>query len=293
MPHDPTQQAIRIGTMVDGLADAPGWIRQTLPHGFESFQISFWQNTGDKNLEQLAGDVGDALAGSSAVLSSLGVFGNPLEHDDDAERTRQGWRDLIDAAPRFGVDLVCGFAGRLNDRPIHESMPRFAEVFGPLAARAADAGVRLAFENCDMGGNWGRGHWNIAHDPRAWEMMFNVLDAANVGLEWEPCHQMVSLIEPVAQLKSCCPPARCFTCTAKTQPFTGTGCVSTASTPSGVTPAPPSTAWRRRRRTSSTARRGLATPTGLRCLKRCAATATRDLWTSKGFTTRSTWTRWR
>ena len=210
MPHDPTQQAIRIGTMVDGLGDAPGWIRQTLPHGFESFQVSFWQNTGDKGLDRLAGDVGDTLAGSGAVLSSLGVFGNPLEHDDDAERTRQGWRDLIDAAPRFGVDLVCGFAGRLNDRPIHESMPRFAEVFGPLAARADDVGVRLAFENCDMGGNWGRGHWNIAHDPRAWEMMFNVLDAANVGLEWEPCHQMVSLIEPVAQLKKLLPTGKVF-----------------------------------------------------------------------------------
>ena len=199
--------------MVDGLDDAPNWIRQILPHGFESFQISFWQNTGDVDLARLAGELNDTLAGSDATVSSLAVFGNPLEHDDDAERTRQAWRDLIDTAPRVHAGLVCGFAGRLNDEPIHASMPRFAEVFGPLARRAADQGIRLAFENCDMGGNWGRGHWNIAHDPRAWEMMFNVLDSKtgeNVGLEWEPCHQMVSLIEPVAQLKKLLPTGKVF-----------------------------------------------------------------------------------
>jgi len=216
MPSDPSSphpESIRIGTLVDGLNDAANWIGQILPLGFESFQISFWQKTGNVDLERLAGDLDAALSGSAAVVSSLAVFGNPLEHDDEAERTRQAWRDLIDAAPRFGAGLVAGFAGRLNDEPIHASMPRFAEVFTPLAKRAADHGVRLAFENCDMGGNWGRGHWNIAHDPLAWEMMFNALDAKtgeNVGLEWEPCHQMVSLIEPVAQLKKLLPTGKVF-----------------------------------------------------------------------------------
>jgi sugar phosphate isomerase/epimerase len=31
--------------------------------------------------------------------------------------------------------------------------------------------------------------------------MFDALPVANIGLEWEPCHQMVSLIDPIPQLR--------------------------------------------------------------------------------------------
>lgn len=34
-----------------------------------------------------------------------------------------------------------------------------------------------------------------------WEMMFNEVPMDNIGLEWEPCHQMVSLIDPIPQLR--------------------------------------------------------------------------------------------
>jgi sugar phosphate isomerase/epimerase len=61
--------------------------------------------------------------------------------------------------------------------------------------------VRLAFENCEMGGSWAAGDWNIAQYPTAWELMFNELPADNIGLEWEPCHQMVKLIDPMPQLR--------------------------------------------------------------------------------------------
>ncbi len=52
-----------------------------------------------------------------------------------------------------------------------------------------------------MGGNWSKGNWNIAHNPAAWELMFNALPEDNLGLQWEPCHQMVQLIDPLPQLK--------------------------------------------------------------------------------------------
>ena len=52
-----------------------------------------------------------------------------------------------------------------------------------------------------MDGNWASGDWNIAHNPDAWEMMFNELSADNIGLEWEPCHQLVYLIEPLPQIR--------------------------------------------------------------------------------------------
>ena len=194
-------ETVRIGTLVNGGANTAGYIRQILPHGFESFSITFWQTLGDTNLKKLAAEVKDALAGSETIISSLGVFGNPLMDDEKAKATRDGWKKLIDAAHLFGTDLVCGFTGRVVDKRIDESMPRYAQVFGPLAKRAKDKGVRLAFENCDMGGTWWRGDWNIAHGPAAWELMFNAIPSDNVGLEWEPCHQMVKLIDPMPQLR--------------------------------------------------------------------------------------------
>ena len=194
-------EKIRIGTLVSGSEHGANYIRQIRPYGFESFSITFWKTLQGADLEKLAREVNEALAGSGAVISCIGVFGNPLgDRPIDAE-SRDAWTKLIDAAHLFDCDLVTGFAGRVVDRPIDESIPRYAEVFGPLAKRAADKGVRLAFENCEMGGDWQRGDWNIAHGPTSWEMMFNAIPSENVGLEWEPCHQMVKLIDPMPQLR--------------------------------------------------------------------------------------------
>lgn len=195
------KETIRIGTLVNKGQDSPAYIRQILPHGFESFSITFWQELANTDLERLAREVREVLGDSGAVVSSLGMFGNPLGDNPIDNNTRDGWAKLIDAAHLFGCDVVAGFAGRVVDKPVPESMPRFKEVFGPLAKRAADRGVRLAFENCEMGGDWNKGDWNIAHNPAAWEMMFNELPNENLGLEWEPAHQLVQLIEPLPQLR--------------------------------------------------------------------------------------------
>lgn len=193
---------IRIGTLVKGNGEDPGsYIRQIKPHGFESFQIFFWQTLGGKDLRRLSGEVLEAIGGDDITVSSIGVFGNPLETGPTDLETLRGWEQAIDCARLFGADVVAGFTGRLRGQPIDASIPRFKEVFGELAKRAADNGVRIAFENCDMGGTWKSGDWNIAHNPAAWELMFDAVPAENIGLEWEPCHQMVNLIDPLPQLR--------------------------------------------------------------------------------------------
>jgi len=196
----PNGHNIRIGTLVGKGQDSPDYIRQILHHGFESFGITFWQTLGGTDLERLAGEVKGVLDGSGVVISSLRIFGNPLENEPIDRETRQGWAKLVDHAHLFGADVVAGFAGRLRGKPIPESIPRFKEVFGELAQRAQEKGVRLAFENCSMGGNWETGDWNIAHNPDAWELMFEAVPDENVGLEWEPAHQMDKLIDPIPQL---------------------------------------------------------------------------------------------
>ena len=199
------QLDIRMGTLVNAGPDCPSYIRQILPHGFESFSLSFWQTLGGTDLAELAPKVTEALSDSGAVISSLAVFGNPLEAEPKDLETLAGWEACIDHAHLFGADIVAGFTGRLRGKPIPDCIGRFAEVFGPLAKRAADQGVRLAFENYPMGGDWRTGDWNIAHNPKAWGLMFDAVPAENIGLEWEPCHQMCQLIDPVAQLRKWVP----------------------------------------------------------------------------------------
>ncbi len=197
---------IRIGTLVNGwIPDPAGYIRQILPYGFESFQITFWQSALNVDLPALADSIHGALSGSGACVSSIAVYGNPLENSTIDEESRRSWELLIDNAHLFDTNIVAGFTGRLRGRPLDESLPAFKQVFGPLARRAADQGVRLAFENCTMDGNWQSGDWNIAHNPDAWERMFNQLPDENLGLEWEPCHQMTQLIDPMPQLRTWVP----------------------------------------------------------------------------------------
>ena len=187
-------QDIRIGTLVPA-AQSLAYVPQLLPHGFESFSLTFWQEI-NVDFAQNSAAVKE-LVGDKAVISSLGFFGNPLQNEDHV----RGFEQVIDNAHLYGTNLVCGFAGALEDRPVDESLPQFKKVWGELAKRAEDKGVRIAFENCDMGGWWHAPKFNIAHSPTAWEKMFHEVPSEALGLEWEPCHQMVSLIDPLPQLR--------------------------------------------------------------------------------------------
>lgn len=198
--NDPLK-SIRVGTMVRANNDDPaGYVREILPHGFESLEPYFWQVV-DKDLPRLAGELKEAIGDRDVTMRVLGMFGNPLEEGKLDHATLEGWKALIDNAHLFGADTVAGFTGRVRGKPIEESLPRFKQVWGELARRAADKGVRLAFENCAMDGNWASGDWNIAHNPDAWELMFDALPNDNLGLEWEPCHQHVYLIDPIPQIR--------------------------------------------------------------------------------------------
>lgn len=190
---------IGIGTLC-GLAKAPQVLPQIVGHGFESFELTLWRAIDGVDLAANAKQCLEAL-GDKAEISSVGIYGNPLSD----EETARDWATLIKGAKYYGAKVVCGFAGAVEDKPIDQNMQRFKEVFGPLAKLAADEGVKIAFENCDMGGTWESPKWNIAHSPRAWEMMFNEVPGDTLGLEWEPCHQMYSLIDPIAQLRKWAP----------------------------------------------------------------------------------------
>lgn len=194
-----------IGTLVKGDKDPARAIRELAPLGFESFSIMFWQSLGAVDPAKLAHEVRAAAAETGTVVSSVSIYGDILRGDAAAEETLHGFEALIDSAHGFGTDIVSGFTGRVTDRPIEESIGPWKSAFEGLLARAEDKGVRLAMENCRMGGTWKTGRWNLAIGPDAWEALFNEIPSASLGLEWEPCHQLLCLSDPVAQLQRWAP----------------------------------------------------------------------------------------
>ena len=196
---------IRIGTMVKASMERPGpYVSRLVELGFESIEPFFWQVM-DKDLKKLARELKGAIGDADVVIDTLGMFGNPLEEGELDRKTLAGWEALIDNAHLFGAKTIAGFTGRIRGKPLEESLPRFKTVWSKLAKRAADKGLRLAFENCAMDGNWQSGDWNIAHNPDAWELMFDAVPDDNLGLEWEPCHQLVYLIDPIPQIRKWAP----------------------------------------------------------------------------------------
>jgi sugar phosphate isomerase/epimerase len=192
--------SILIGTMLQAEEDPAGAIRRLAPLGFESFAVMFWQTLGGVDLPRLADAVRAAAAETGTVVSAVSLYGNPLRGDSMAAETRQGVDELIDCAARFGARVVGCFTGRVKDRPIEESIGPWKLLFSEHLKRAEASGVRLALENCRFGGTWKHGDWNIAINPDAWELLFNEIPSASLGLEWEPCHQLLCLADPVAQL---------------------------------------------------------------------------------------------
>ena len=117
---------IRIGTMVRAnKPDPAGYVRQILPHGFESIEPFFWQTLGGVDLPKLARDIREAIGDRDVKVGALGMFGNPLEGEDLDRQTLEGWEQLIDHAHLFGTDIVSGFTGRVRGKPLPDSLPRF------------------------------------------------------------------------------------------------------------------------------------------------------------------------
>ncbi len=187
---------IAIGTCVPG-RNFLTWAPALKDKGFECFAVNFHMTFGDIRLEELAPKVRALLDGSGVRVSSLGYYCNALQYEEH-EKLLHG---CVDMAAAFGTDTVSTFAGALEGESVEAALPRFRQVFGELARHAADKGVRLAIENCPMGGTWQKNTCNIGFNPRAWDMMFNEVDSPALGLEWEPAHQMHQLIDPVACLR--------------------------------------------------------------------------------------------
>ena len=196
------QQDILVGTLVQVNANTESYLRQIIPYGFESFAFTFGHNVAaNRDPVELADKIMPILEAANVKVGAISIFGNPLKDDEKAEQTRKDLNRLVECAHLFKTDVVTGFTGRVPGVPVPESIPRFKEVWTPIVEKAGALGVKVGFENCPMGGTWGSGDFNIAFNPSAWELIFEAIPLPNIGLEWEPCHQMTQLIDPIPQIK--------------------------------------------------------------------------------------------
>ena len=196
------EQDILVGTLVQVNEKTESYLRQIIPYGFESFAFTFGHNIAAKrDPVEFAEKIMPILEEANVKVGAISIFGNPLKDDEKAEQTRKDLNRLVECAHLFKTDVVTGFTGRVPGVSVPESIPRFKEVWTPIVEKAGALGVKVGFENCPMGGTWGSGDFNIAFNPSAWELMFEAIPLPNIGLEWEPCHQMTQLIDPIQQIR--------------------------------------------------------------------------------------------
>lgn len=190
-----------MGNIKTGICINYSDIERDIPHaiamGVETISLVGKAPLANIDIDKTAYRVSELLADTAITVSTLGVYGNPIEKSED----RDALEKLIMNAYKFGTDTVGTFAGAITGKPVEDAIPAFKTIFSDLLVKAQHSGIRICLENCLQKGSWKCATNNIAFNPKAWEIIFNELPYDNLGLEWEPAHQIAQLINPLEQLK--------------------------------------------------------------------------------------------
>jgi sugar phosphate isomerase/epimerase len=138
------------------------------------------------------------LRANQVGLSDLGYFDNMLHHDAAIRRKKHEFMlRVFDAAVLLGVDAVCGFVGRNQQRSMDQNLLDFEEHFIPLLAAARERGLTYRVEQCPMPG-WTTGdnfHNNIAYTAGTWIALHRICEKHGVGdhfrIHYDPSHAIL------------------------------------------------------------------------------------------------------
>ena len=147
--------------------------------------------------------VREACAAAGVELSGLGYYPNPLAPDEaEAAACVEHLKKVIAAAARLGVGVVNTFVGRDWTKSVEDNWPRFQRTWPPLVKFAREHGVKVAIENCPM--LFTRDEWpggkNLATTPAIWRRMFSDIPSASFGLNYDPSHFVLQMIDPFEPL---------------------------------------------------------------------------------------------
>lgn len=140
----------------------------------------------------------DLLEKYNLPISSLAYYPNPLHPDPDHRQMVIGHlKKVILGAEMLGVPLVGTFVGKDKSKTVEENLEAFAKIWPPIVQFAADHGVKIAIENCPMifsNDEW-PGGVNLANTPANWRKLWEILPAANFGLNLDPSHLVWQMID--------------------------------------------------------------------------------------------------
>jgi sugar phosphate isomerase/epimerase len=142
--------------------------------------------------------VESAIRFSGIGLSDLAYFDNLLHHDRVTRTKKHAFLlRVFDAAAMLGVNAVCGFVGRNQQRSMDENLVDFEDQFIPLLKAAKDRGLTYRVEQCPMPGwttadTW---HNNIAYTPGSWIALHRICEKHGVGdqfrIHYDPSHAIL------------------------------------------------------------------------------------------------------
>lgn len=137
------------------------------------------------------------------AMSGLGYYSIPLSADEEqANVAVEHLQKVISAAPMLGLKNVNTFIGANKNLSLEENFQKFVEVFPLIIRHAEEQGVYLGIENCPMlfDDTWPQG-LNIARTPAIWRRMFEAIPSDHFGLNYDPSHLRMQLMDPIAPIR--------------------------------------------------------------------------------------------
>ena len=206
---------MRVGVLVRGEEAQLEWAHRL---GFRAVAwIRFAESAaapGQNNWQDAATKLAERARGMDLRISAIGaLYANPLDPKQTAY-ARAVFERAIEVASRIGVKTVAGFPGAVIEteidergghpvyKPFENFLPQLLEFWEPLARKAGDCGVRIAFEHCPQGPyHLPIMNYNMLAQPAMWERLFDATSCENIGLEWDPSHLVCQMIDPVGNVR--------------------------------------------------------------------------------------------
>ncbi len=139
-----------------------------------------------------------ALDATKIGLSDLGYFDHMLHEDSGVRKKKHDFmKRVMDAAALLGVDAVCGFVGRNQEKSMDQNLIDFEESFVPLLKYAKERGLTYRNEQCPMPGWTTRDNWhnNIAYTPGTWIALHRICAKHGLGdnfrIHYDPSHAIL------------------------------------------------------------------------------------------------------
>jgi sugar phosphate isomerase/epimerase len=150
-----------------------------------------------------ADDVRALCEKHGVAISALGYYANSLSDDaNEAEVARSHFKKVIEAGKLLGLSGVNGFIGANRYVPLEDNFKQFEQVWPDIIRFADDRGMKVGIENCPMlmPYTWPFGV-NLARSPAIWRRMFEVIPSPNFGLNYDPSHIVMQLMDPIAPIR--------------------------------------------------------------------------------------------